>query len=80
MKFPYFKLGVADSRVERGQRLARWRQEKSLQTWNCQETGTQDLATKNSGRQCKSRKLLATNEVERRGNSLDFLLKGQEEW
>ena len=29
MKIPYFKLGVADSRVERGQRLARWRQEKS---------------------------------------------------
>lgn len=54
-----------------------------MQTWNCQETGTQDLATKgdggNNGRQCKSRKLLATNEVERRGNSLDFLLKGQEE-
>lgn len=29
MKFSYFKLGVADSRVERGQRLVMWRQGKS---------------------------------------------------
>lgn len=50
-----------------------------LETGDRQETGTQDLATKNNGRQCKSGKLLATNEVERRGNSQDFLLKGQEE-
>ena len=78
MKFPYFKLGVADSRVERGQRLARWRQGKS--SADLELPGDWHSGSGHQGRQCKSRKLLATSEVERRGNSLDFLLKGQEEW